>query len=118
MFQAWVEGNGTEGKGRPVQGLGRTPLTSPFHHSFSTQFLGVERYKSRPERTQAMAGKRYPQFLLIGDSIVQFSSLLRDGFCFGAGLEERECLLGYLECTLAGSLSPLSIRICTEVSDD
>jgi hypothetical protein len=65
-----------------------------------------------------MAGKRYPQFLLIGDSIVQFSSLLRDGFCFGAELEERECLLGYLECTLAGSLSPLSIRFCTEVSDD
>ncbi|KAH8780348.1 GDSL Lipase/Acylhydrolase family protein-like protein [Hyaloscypha finlandica] len=36
-----------------------------------------------------MEGKRYPQFLLIGDSIVQFSSLLRDGFCFGAGLEEH-----------------------------
>jgi hypothetical protein len=55
------------------------------------------------EQPQVMAGKRYPQFLLIGDSIVQFSSLLRDGFCFGAGLEERESLLGYLECTLAGS---------------
>jgi hypothetical protein len=28
---------------------------------------------------------------------------MRDGFCFGAGLEERESLLGYLECTLASS---------------
>jgi hypothetical protein len=78
----------------------------------------VERHKNRLEQTQAMAGKRYPQFLLIGDSIVQFSGLLRDGFCFGAGLEERESLLGHLECTLVGSLAPLSIRFCTEVSDD
>ncbi|KAE9367775.1 SGNH hydrolase [Stipitochalara longipes BDJ] len=36
-----------------------------------------------------MASKKYPQFLLVGDSIVEFSSLLRDGFCFGAGLEEH-----------------------------
>jgi hypothetical protein len=109
---------GREGKGRPEQGPRRTPLASPFHLSLSTQFLGVKRHKNRLEQTQAMEGKRYPQFLLIGDSIVQFSSLLRDGFCFGAGLEERESLLGYLEWTLAGSLSPLSIRFCTEISDD
>jgi hypothetical protein len=37
-----------------------------------------------------MMSKQYPQFILFGDSIIQFSSLLRDGFCFGAGLEERE----------------------------
>jgi hypothetical protein len=37
-----------------------------------------------------MASKKYPQFLLLGDSIIQQSSFLRDGFSFGAGLEERE----------------------------
>ncbi|KAG4027141.1 hypothetical protein MFRU_032g00070 [Monilinia fructicola] len=36
-----------------------------------------------------MAFKRYPQFILLGDSIVQFSSHLRDGFSFTAGLEEH-----------------------------
>ncbi|KAF7857191.1 hypothetical protein EAF04_009432 [Stromatinia cepivora] len=36
-----------------------------------------------------MALKRYPQFILVGDSIVQFSSNLRDGFSFTAGLEEH-----------------------------
>ncbi|QSZ29989.1 hypothetical protein DSL72_004507 [Monilinia vaccinii-corymbosi] len=36
-----------------------------------------------------MAGKRYPQFILLGDSLVQFSSHLRDGFSFTAGLEEH-----------------------------
>ncbi|KAF7921926.1 uncharacterized protein EAE97_011217 [Botrytis byssoidea] len=36
-----------------------------------------------------MAFKGYPQFILLGDSIVQFSSHLRDGFSFTAGLEEH-----------------------------
>ncbi|ESZ92659.1 hypothetical protein SBOR_6964 [Sclerotinia borealis F-4128] len=36
-----------------------------------------------------MASKRYPQFILLGDSIVEFSSYLRDGFSFTAGLEEH-----------------------------
>ena len=44
------------------------------------------------ERPESMASKHYPQFLLIGDSIVQYSSFLRDGFSFGAALEERESM--------------------------
>jgi hypothetical protein len=42
------------------------------------------------ERPEDMAGKKYPQFLLIGDSIVQYTSYLREGVSFGAALEERE----------------------------
>lgn len=34
--------------------------------------------------------KIYPQFLLLGDSIVQYGSYLRDGVSFVAGLAERE----------------------------
>lgn len=36
-----------------------------------------------------MADKKYPQFLLIGDSIIQFTSFTKDGFSFGAGLSEH-----------------------------
>ncbi|TVY48435.1 Isoamyl acetate-hydrolyzing esterase-like protein [Lachnellula occidentalis] len=36
-----------------------------------------------------MADKKYPQFLLIGDSIIQFTSFTNDGFSFGAGLSEH-----------------------------
>jgi len=36
-----------------------------------------------------MASKSYPQFLLIGDSIVQYATFLRDGFSFGAVLAEH-----------------------------
>jgi hypothetical protein len=34
--------------------------------------------------------RQYPQFLLLGDSIVQFTSLTKDGFSFVASLTERE----------------------------
>jgi hypothetical protein len=34
--------------------------------------------------------KTYPQFLLLGDSIIQFGAFLRDGVSFTAGLEERK----------------------------
>ena len=43
-----------------------------------------------PEESKIMGAKRYPQFVLIGDSIIQRTSFLRDGFSFGSGLEERE----------------------------
>jgi hypothetical protein len=33
-----------------------------------------------------MQQNRYPQFLLIGDSHIQYTIQLRDGFAFGAGL--------------------------------
>jgi hypothetical protein len=36
-----------------------------------------------------MKAKRYPQFLLIGDSIIQYTSFTKDGFSFGAGLSEH-----------------------------
>ena len=36
-----------------------------------------------------METKRYPQFLLIGDSHIQGIDRLRDGFTFGAGLAEH-----------------------------
>ncbi|KAG9237010.1 SGNH hydrolase-type esterase domain-containing protein [Amylocarpus encephaloides] len=36
-----------------------------------------------------MTSKRYPQFLLIGDSHIQRASRLRDGFSFGAVLAEH-----------------------------
>jgi hypothetical protein len=62
-----------------------------------------------------MTSKQYPQFILFGDSIIQFSSLLRDGFCFGAGLEEREFRPYYCGSTLEGTLSSLCQFIfCTK----
>jgi hypothetical protein len=36
------------------------------------------------------SNKTYPQFLLLGDSIIQFGAFLRDGVSFTAGLEERK----------------------------
>ncbi|RDW65447.1 hypothetical protein BP5796_10139 [Coleophoma crateriformis] len=36
-----------------------------------------------------MTFKKYPQFILFGDSITQFSSYLKDGYSFGAQLEEH-----------------------------
>ncbi|KAF4634218.1 hypothetical protein G7Y89_g3888 [Cudoniella acicularis] len=36
-----------------------------------------------------MATQRYPQFFMLGDSHIQYSSRLRDGFSFGAGLAEH-----------------------------
>jgi len=36
-----------------------------------------------------MSAKTYPQFLLLGDSIVQYASFVKDGFSFGAALAER-----------------------------
>lgn len=62
-----------------------------------------------------MASRRYPQFLLLGDSIVQYSSFLRDGFSFGAVLEERE----WASLSLPGFISyPLSFSCTPEVSAD
>jgi hypothetical protein len=64
-------------------------FSPPSHHSTA----GVEPDVARAVLVQLkdMASKRYPQFLLIGDSIVQYSNFLRDGFSFGAVLAEREC---------------------------
>jgi hypothetical protein len=54
------------------------------------------------DRPKSMESKQYPQFLLIGDSIIQYSSFLLDGFSFGAALEERESeTLGIVSITLA-----------------
>jgi hypothetical protein len=36
-----------------------------------------------------MYEKQYPQFLLVGDSHIQYASRLRDGFAFSAGLAEH-----------------------------
>ncbi len=52
-----------------------------------------------------MASKQYPQFLLVGDSIVQYSGFLRDGFSFGAALEERESMRLLVLCALPLVLS-------------
>ncbi|CAD6506560.1 BgTH12-07787 [Blumeria graminis f. sp. triticale] len=32
---------------------------------------------------------KYPQFILLGDSLVEYSSYLQDGFCFGAALAKH-----------------------------
>ncbi|PBP17839.1 ubiquitin carboxyl-terminal hydrolase 19 [Diplocarpon rosae] len=37
----------------------------------------------------ARSGNKYPQLILLGDSIFQNTQLLRDGFSFQAGLQER-----------------------------
>jgi hypothetical protein len=36
-----------------------------------------------------MTAKHYSQFLLIGDSIIQYTSFTKDGFSFGADLSEH-----------------------------
>lgn len=36
-----------------------------------------------------MVTKQYGQFLLVGDSILQYTSFTKDGFSFGAGLSEH-----------------------------
>lgn len=36
-----------------------------------------------------MTANHYPQFLLIGDSIIQYTSFTKDGFSFGADLSEH-----------------------------
>jgi len=41
------------------------------------------------KETTMMSSRQYPQFLLLGDSIIQNGCLLRDGFCLNAGLAER-----------------------------
>jgi hypothetical protein len=55
-----------------------------------------------------MPSKQYPQFLLIGDSIVQYSSFLLDGFSFGAALDERKSKRLWLLCPLTLALSHFS----------
>jgi hypothetical protein len=64
------------------------------------------------DRPKSMASKQYPQFLLIGDSIIQYSSFLLDGFSFGAALEERGSeTLGIVSITLVLShFSGLSLQ--------
>ena len=60
------------------------------------------------DRPKSMASKQYPQFLLIGDSIIQYSSFLLDGFSFGAALEERESMRIWVLCALPLALSHFS----------
>ena len=61
------------------------------------------------------SNKTYPQFLLLGDSIIQFGAFLRDGVSFAAGLEERKSpfsisdLAFQVTCLPRSHLQPLSI---------
>lgn len=63
-----------------------------------------------------MEARRYPQFILFGDSIIQFSSYLNDGFSFGAGLQEH-CIrrLDIINRGLSGYNTAHAMKILPEV---
>ena len=63
-----------------------------------------------------MAAKsKYPQLILLGDSISEHAQLLRDGFCFQAALSERKLWLIFICLAtlfrLRSHLYPISLRI-------
>ncbi|KAL3417334.1 gdsl lipase acylhydrolase family protein [Phlyctema vagabunda] len=60
--------------------------------------------------------KKYPQFLLFGDSITQYSSNLRDGFSFGAALAEHcERRLDIVNRGLSGYNTANALKIIEDI---
>ena len=92
----------------PSRRLFPVSTQSPCHHSNST--ANVPQHLQLLRTTLGnMTDNKYPQLLLLGDSILQFTSYLPHGVSFGAGLAERKSMSFSL--LLVSSSNPPHLRI-------